>query len=228
VTGIGHRSQNEFIADAWLIELFLKTPKAVQPITEIIHELDAYLSCLRQARELLLDRRAEAPPKKVHRRKRKVPPGQADPAPSGRRRAVKNKSRSNPPVAHLKKQSEHIEISALTPSSITHHATPEQRVMTTLQRVIPQSVVVKGIPSKGLRTSIRSVRLRTSKSNPGTKPDAAKPAIALAGPAGAKIVVVPAEQLRRERERAAHPEVRRPRVPASGLTGRLAFEALFK
>jgi len=72
------------------------------------------------------------------------------------------------------------------------------------------------------------VRLRTSKSNSGTKLDAAKPAIALAGAAGAKIVVVPAEQVRREREQAARPEVRRPRVPASGLTGRLAFEALFK
>jgi hypothetical protein len=50
----------------------------------------------------------------------------------------------------------------------------------------------------------------------------------LARLAGDKIVVVPAEQVRREREQAAQPEVRRVRVPASGLTGRLAFEALFK
>jgi hypothetical protein len=72
------------------------------------------------------------------------------------------------------------------------------------------------------------MRHRTPKSNPGTKPDGPKPAIALASPAGAKIVVVPAEQVRRERDQAAQPEVRRPRVPASGRTGRLAFEALFK
>lgn len=61
-----------------------------------------------------------------------------------------------------------------------------------------------------------------------TTPDPAKATNALAGPVNSKIVVVPAEQVRRERERAAHPEVRRPGVPASGLTGRLAFEALFK
>jgi len=60
------------------------------------------------------------------------------------------------------------------------------------------------------------------------KPDAAKPAIALAGPAGARIVVVSAEQVRREREKAAQAKVERPRVLGTGLTGRLAFEALFK
>jgi hypothetical protein len=72
------------------------------------------------------------------------------------------------------------------------------------------------------------MRFRTPKSNPGIKPDATKPAIALAGPAGARIVVVPAEQVRREREQAAQPKVQRPRVLGTGLTGRLAFEALFK
>ena len=72
------------------------------------------------------------------------------------------------------------------------------------------------------------MRDRSPKSTAGTKPDAAKPAIALAGPRGAKIVVVPAEQVRREREQAAQPKVQRPRVLGAGLTGRLAFEALFK
>lgn len=69
---------------------------------------------------------------------------------------------------------------------------------------------------------------RNPKPTVDPKPDTAKPAIALAGPQGAKIVVVPADQVRRERERASQPEVRRPRGPAPGLTGRLAFEALFK
>jgi hypothetical protein len=43
-----------------------------------------------------------------------------------------------------------------------------------------------------------------------------------------KVVVVSAEQVQREREQAAHPTIRRPRTPSSGLSGRLAFEALFK
>ena len=121
-----------------------------------------------------------------------------------------------------------MEISAQVPTSATQHASDlEQPAIPPPERAIPQRVIVKRFPSKEPNSSIRSVHHRTPKSK-GTKPDAAKPAIALAGPAGAKIVVVPAEQVRRERERSAHPEVRRPRVQASGLTGRLAFEALFK
>jgi hypothetical protein len=49
----------------------------VMPTTEIINEIDAYLSRLRQARELLLDQRTEAAPKRVPRRKRKVAPWEA-------------------------------------------------------------------------------------------------------------------------------------------------------
>jgi hypothetical protein len=199
------------------------------PLDEIIDEIDAYLSRLRHARELLLDRRTEAPQKKVPRRKRKVTPREADPASSRRRRADKNKSRSNHPVAHLKRGTEGVEISAQVASSVTHGDSHlVHPAIAQPERAISQSVAVKRRPSKGLNTSIRALRHRTPKSNADREPDAARPAIALAGPAGAKIVVVPAEQVRRERERAAHPEVRRPRVPTSGLTGRLAFEALFK
>jgi hypothetical protein len=198
-------------------------------ITEIINEIDAYLSRLRQAKELLLDQRTAAPQRRVPRRKRNVTPGQSDPASSRRRLAGKSKSRSNHPVPHVKRGTERVEISAQVPSSVTHHASHlEQRAIAQPERVVPHNVVVKRFPSKGPNTSIRFVRHRTPKSNAGAKPDAAKPAIALAGPASARIVVVPAEQVRREREQAAQPEVRRPRVPASGLTGRLAFEALFK
>jgi hypothetical protein len=201
----------------------------VMPITEIINEIDAYLSRLRQARELLLGQRTEAALKRLPRRKRKIAPAKADRASSRSRRTTKNKSRSDHPVVHLKRGTEGAEISAQVPISATQHASNlEHPPIAQPEGAIPEHVVVKRFPPKAQNTLIRSVRHRTTKSNPGTKPDAAKPAIALAGPAGAKIVVVPAEQVRREREQAAQPEVRRPRVPASGLTGRLAFEALFK
>jgi hypothetical protein len=61
-----------------------------------------------------------------------------------------------------------------------------------------------------------------------TKPAITKHATASASVESSRVVVVSAEELKRERERAASPEVRKPRVPAFGLTGRLAFEALFK
>ena len=199
----------------------------VMPIAEILNEIDACLSRLREARELLLDQQMKAPPKKVAHVKSKVTPRRPDPASSRTRRAYKNKSRSNRLVGHLKRGTKRVEITPQVPSPVTHSVSHlEQPAISPL--TIPQSVVITRIPSKGFRTSISSVRLRTSKSNSGTKLDAAKPAIALAGAAGAKIVVVPADQVRRERGQAARPEVRRPRVPASGLTGRLAFEALFK
>lgn len=202
---------------------------AVMPITEILNEIDACLSRLRQARELLLDQRTEAPPKRVPRRKRKANPKRVDPASSRTRRADKKKSRPNHPVAHLKRGPKRVEITPQVPSPVTHPVSHlEQPAIAPTEPTTPQSDVIKKLPSKRPRTSIRSVRHRTPKSNAGAKPDDPKPAIALAGPRGAKIVVVPADQVRRERERAVQPEVRRLRVPASGLTGRLAFEALFK
>jgi hypothetical protein len=156
-------------------------------------------------------------------------PGGRDPAHFRRRLVEKNKCRSNRPAAHLKRGRERVEIGAPAPNSTTHNASYlGQRVVAQTERGTRQSVVVKRLPSKGPRGSIRSVRFRSPKSNPSTKPDAAKPAIALAGPAGARIVVVPAEQVRREREQALQRRVPRPRVRGAGLTGRLAFEALFK
>ena len=132
-------------------------------------------------------------------------------------------------MAHLNKSNERADVSAKFPNWVAQWvAHSGYRAITESVRAILQSVVIKRLPSKRSRTSIRSVRHRTPKSNAGATPDAAKPAIALAAPRGAKIVVVPAEQVRRDRERAAQPEVQRPRVPSSGLTGRLAFEALFK
>ena len=62
----------------------------------------------------------------------------------------------------------------------------------------------------------------------GTTLEYSKPAIALAGRVHSKIVVVSAEQVQRERERAAQPAVQYTRVPGNSLTGRAAFEALFK
>src|SRR5579863_9714239 len=138
---------------------------SVMPIPEIMDEIDAYLSRLRQARELLSDRSTEAPQKRLPRRKKNVTPRRADPASSRGLRADKNKSRSNHPVAHLTRETDSVEISAQVPSSVTHHAShSEQPAIAQPVRAIPQSVAVKKLPSKGPSTSIRSVRHRALKS----------------------------------------------------------------
>jgi hypothetical protein len=195
---------------------------------EIINEIDAYLSRLRQARELLLHQKTGTTKTRAPRRKMKVTPGQAPQASSRIRRAEKNKSPSNPSFVHLKKRTERVDIVAQVPSPVPdHHSDLVLPAIAQSEHSVSQKVIVKKLPPRGLRALVRSVRHRTPKPTLDPKPDAAKPAIALAGPQGAKIVVVPAEQVRREREEAAQPEVRRPRLPL-GLTGRLAFEALFK
>ena len=118
------------------------------PIAEIINEIDACLSRLRQARELLLDRSTEAPQKRVPRRKRKAIVRQTDPGFSGRRRAGENKSPSNHAVAHLKEAAKRIDASAQIPHAVVDSALDsEKTAMIEPERAIPQSVVVRRLPT---------------------------------------------------------------------------------
>ena len=199
------------------------------PIAEIINEIDAYLSRLREARELLLDRMTEAPQKRVPRRKRKVVVTEAGPALASRRRADENKSPSNHAVAHLNEVAKRIDASAQIPRAVVDSALDSEKPeMIEPERAIPQSVVIRRLPAKEPSTSIRSVRHRTGEPTLVTQLNKIKPPIALAGSMSSRVVVVSAEQVQREREQAAQPAIRRPRTPSSGLSGKLAFEALFK
>jgi hypothetical protein len=199
------------------------------PVAEIINEIDTYLSRLRQARELLLDRMTVAPQKKVPHRKRKVIVRQAAPAFSSRRRADENKPRSNHAVAHLNKVAKRMDIGAQGTSAVASQASGSEKPATIQpERTIQQSVLTTRLPAKGPQTSIRSMRHRTAKPALSTKRDKINSPTALARSLSSKVVVVSAEQVQREREQAAHPAIRQPRAPSSGLSGRLAFEALFK
>ena len=91
-----------------------------------------------------------------------------------------------------------------------------------------QDLRLERLPTPDRETSsTRTERRPVTKEALATTTEYSKPAIALAGPVHSKIVVVSAEQAQRERERAARSAVQHPRVPAIGLTGRAAFEALF-
>src|ERR1700694_4854569 len=92
---------------------------------------------------------------------------------------------------------------------------------------IPQDVVITRLPASRRNRSFRPVGHRTAKQAPRTNSGPVLPALALAGATNAKIVVVSADQLQRERAPAAQPVVRRPRIVPSGLSGRWAFEAPF-
>jgi hypothetical protein len=95
------------------------------------------------------------------------------------------------------------------------------------QNTTPPTVAITRLPASRRTRSSRSVSLRTASRTMHTKPAPIPPAIALAGPTNARIVVVSADQVQRERAQAAQPAIRRPRIALSGLSGRRAFEALF-
>ena len=107
-------------------------------------------------------------------------------------------------------------------------ANTEQSAIVQLERTKRQSVAITRLPASRRISSIRPVRHRAPKSALDVKRAEIKPAITLAGPTNTKIVVVSADQVQRERAQAAQPAVRRPRIAASGLSGSLAFEALFE
>jgi hypothetical protein len=98
-------------------------------------------------------------------------------------------------------------------------ATP-QALQRNVEKEISSTTKQKPPTESGHRTSVR----RTLE----TKSEKIKPATALASATSSKVVVVSAEELKRERELAANADVRRPRLPAAGLRGRPAFEALFR
>ena len=199
------------------------------PIAEIINEIDAYLSRLRQARELLLGRGTEAPQNGVHPRKTKATVRRPGTASSIRRRGNENKSPSNPPVAHLKTVRSPVDARLQVPSAVAAHPSHSERAKITEPKpTIAESIAITRLPARRRLSPVRSVHPRIAEPSLGNTRVTVKPAIALAGPMNSKIVVVSAEQAQKEREQAARPANPRPRRPASGLTGRSAFEALFE
>jgi hypothetical protein len=206
------------------------------PIAEIINEIDAYLCCLGQARDLLLAPMTEVQRKRAPHRKRAVMIEKTARAASSEPRVQGIRSRSTS-LASQQKTLKPVRVDIVSPasSSVARQAAKPERLQIevaepTIQRAVaPLQTISTGVPSRPKQVrSIRSVRRNAPKPTVRTKVEVVKPAIALAGSMTSKIVVVSAEQARRERDRsAAQPEVRRPRVPATGLSGRLAFEALF-
>jgi hypothetical protein len=199
------------------------------PIAEIINEIDEYLSRLRQARELLSRRITEVPQETLPRPKRKVFARQTDKALSVGRHADGNETQSNRAIAQRKEMRERgIPAAPVLAGAPLQSSHKEQPAIVVPQCAMPQNIVITRLPSRRRKSSNMPKRHRMAMTESGTKPDAIKPAIALAGAINTKVVVISAEQVKREREQAARPEIRQPRVPASGLSGRRAFEALFK
>ena len=209
------------------------------PIADILNKIDAYLSSLRQARELLSAPIKEVPQERASRRKSKLNIVKRVVAASSRPRVQKKTSRSgglvpelNPvkgrvridPVAQVRKSLPRF-VAELEPQPQIEAVKPAPP-----PTAAPQQTIDTKLASPPKRVyAVRSVRRSPARPTVRPKLEIVKPAIALSGSMHSKIVVVPAEQVKQERDRAAAPtEVRRPRLPSAGLSGKLAFEALFK
>ena len=195
-------------------------------MAEIINEIDAYLLRLCNARDLLSAPMGEARRKGELRRKRPSKTGR--PLPS-MPRIRENKSRFDRMVAPAATPEQRVDSVPRVLGSVAQQAAilEEPPVVVTAQKP-QQDVPIQRPPSSDRRmSSIRIDRRTLTKPAFGTTLENSKPAIALAGPVHSKIVVVSAAQAQRERERLAQSAVQRPRVPAIGLTGKAAFEALF-
>jgi hypothetical protein len=197
-------------------------------IAEIIHAIDAYLSRLRQARELLSGRMTRVPQGKLPRRKKKASVKRADPATFTPRRVRPNKTQSNHTVQHRKEQKSQGGPATLVSGAVSVQTViPEQLAKVEPERIIPQDVVITRLPASRRNRSFRPVSHRAEKRASRTNSGPVQPAIALAGRTNPRIVVVSPDQVRREWAQAVQPVLQRPRIVSSGLSGRRAFEALF-
>jgi hypothetical protein len=115
------------------------------------------------------------------------------------------------------------------PTVLAKHASSSEQAAAAKPEAMKQmNFPITKLPATRRLSPIKSTRHQAVNLAGGKKPDAIKPAIALAGHMNTKVVVISVEQLQRERERAAHSALQRPRLPAAGLSGSLAFAALFK
>lgn len=192
-------------------------------IADIIVEVDAYLARLQHARKLLL---APFPQSRLKHTQPETPKTKLETSASSvsektpvlqtktkARRSSSQKSRASSPQAEL------------FPAQPAEASVPPQAQPETIAPPMVEKII---LPASGRkRTAIRPVRPRPTPVPSSAKAGQTRPAIALAGSVSSRIVVVPAQQAKKEREEAAHVEVKRPRVSIAGLSGRRAFDALF-
>jgi hypothetical protein len=198
-------------------------------IADIIRQIDAYVLSLRHARELLVPPTPEAGHKEADDRNRKLNATKRAPARSSKPRIPENKSRVSRPATLRKILNEPVESIPRMDGSVARQAAKsEQPVIAPAVLPPQQNGNQEVLSSLATNAPIKSVRSTYVKAAFGTQARHVKPAVALAGSTNSKIVVVSAQEVQRERDQAAQSQVRRPRLPSVGQTGRRAFEALFR
>lgn len=194
-------------------------------IAEIVSEIDSYLSLLRMARDLLSAPVTEARPKRSRRRYKGVELSGKDSPSHSKTRTRKLKSR--PTRRELEPNANRRGLKPVVRLSRAVHpktAADEEVPASAAAEIAPQAAGEVLLPPPSSAAPVQHVRRR--KEIIRKEPSVTEPAIALGGAPKDRVVVVPAEEVRRQREEAVRPPVLRQRVSTYG--GRTAFEALFK
>jgi len=198
-------------------------------IADIVKEIDAYVLSLRHARELHATATSHAGHKEADDRKKTLKAKKNAPVPTSKPRIPENKSRVSRPATLRKILNDSVESVARVHGSVVRQpAKSAQTVIAPADLPTQQNARQENVSSIATTSSIQSVRGKNRKPSFGTQAHHVKPAVALAGSTNSRIVVVSAQEVQRERDQAAQSQVRRPRVPSVGQTGRRAFEALFR
>lgn len=192
-------------------------------IADIIVEVDAYLERLHHARTLLLAPLTQSRSKHTQPETPKTKLETSAPS-------VSEKTSVLPTKSKVRRSSSQMSLALNAPAIQSSIVLPEAPVPpeAMAEATAPAAVEKIVLPASGRkRTAIRPARPRPAAVTPSPKAGQPRPAIALSGSVSSRIVVVPAQQAKKEREDAAHVEVKRPRVSIAGLSGRRAFDALF-
>lgn len=204
-------------------------------ILDIINHIDAYLSRLRLARDILAQSLPDSPANEKDSKPtaKKAPSAASNKTHSSARTQSKIRRTSRTSAQTAAVAVAHVPCSSPMPSedlaSLSNAVSitvPEMAALSTADAGnIPPvpDVHVERLPYRGPRGSIRSSHARGLKLSEPTHGTGA-----LVSSVNSKVVVVSPELAKKERERAAQPEIQPRAVFKSGLTGKLAFESLFR
>lgn len=202
---------------------FLDIRLVQMSISRIVAEIDAYFFRLRQARELLAGSEKVAGQRHASRKRVATRVTEAISAPS--------------PVARIQQAKVRQKVVQRTTNAANKAAdlvvvpdttTAAQDVSFQPEAASPLSPIEKDTRLSAGRTRTEYAgRQQSGRQEQVTTLEQAKPMNTISGSAPSRVVVVSAEEVRKAREKAAQPIVKRPRVSVAGPNGRKAFEALF-
>ena len=190
---------------------------------DIISQIDAYLSRLHLARDILARSLPDPPAKRKVKTSTSKRTGPVASTEAQHPASLQSKFRRSPRTGARKRAVSVLSIPSSPPQAENIPENSALPVVNTERLPSLPNINIVRIPYRGSKGSIRTSHTRGLKVSEPTHGTGA-----LVGSVNSKIVVVSPEQARKEHERIAQPEIRPRAVYKSGLSGRVAFESLFK